>query len=99
MIGSLERNVLTSARRMVELHVVDEKDRIDEVRGLQEVPRPITRPELLAAEEGDVVAIGSVVETLSVGERTSVEALVAADRQALEKVARQSADDAEPAAG
>ncbi len=100
MIGSLERNVLTSARRMVELHVVDEKDRIDEVRGLEEVPRPITKSELLAAEEGGVVAIGSVVETLSVSERTSVEALVTADRQALEKAARQAAaDDAEPAAG
>jgi hypothetical protein len=40
------------------------------------------------------------VETLSVSERTSVEALVTADRQALEKAARQAAaDDAEPAAG
>ncbi|AEG43694.1 DNA recombination protein RmuC [Isoptericola variabilis J7] len=98
MIGSLERNVLTSARRMVELHVVDEKDRIDEVRGLEEVPRPITRPELLAAEEGGVVAFDSVIETVSVTGRTSVEALVAADRGALEQAARRD-DDAEHAAG
>jgi DNA recombination protein RmuC len=99
MIGSLERNVLTSARRMVELHVVDEKDRIDEVKGLEEVPRPITKPELLAAEEGGVVALDSVIETVSVTERTSsVEALVAADRRALENAARQ-ADGSESAAG
>ena len=48
MIGSLERNVLTSARRMVDLDVVD-SDEIGEIRGLEEVPRPITKPELLAA--------------------------------------------------
>ena len=85
MIGSLERNVLTSARRMVELHVVEEKDRIEEVRGLEEVPRPITKSELLAADEGGVVAI----ETLSVTERTSIDSLVVADREALEQAARR----------
>src|SRR5690606_14822174 len=60
MVGSLERNVLTSARRMVELDVVDARDEISEVRGLEETPRPITKPELLAADEGGVVAIDSV---------------------------------------
>ena len=60
MIGSLERNVLTSARRMVELDVVDEKDAIDELKGIEEVPRPITKPELLAAEEERVVALESL---------------------------------------
>jgi DNA recombination protein RmuC len=80
MIGSLERNVLTSARRMVELDVVDEKDAIDEVRGIEEVPRPITKPELLAAEEERVVAI----EQIAVGRVTAdVEALAVADQRAL----------------
>jgi DNA recombination protein RmuC len=83
MIGSLERNVLTSARRMVELDVVDEKDCVEELRGLEEVPRPITKAELLAAEEGGVVAI----DTISVTERTSVEQLVIADQRALEAAA------------
>ncbi|MDR2722585.1 MAG: DNA recombination protein RmuC [Cellulomonadaceae bacterium] len=55
MVGSLERNVLTSARRMVELDVVDAKDAIEEIQGLHEVPRPITKPELLAADEGLVL--------------------------------------------
>jgi DNA recombination protein RmuC len=97
MIGSLERNVLTSARRMVELDVVDEKERIEEMRGLEEVPRPITKPELLAAEEGGVVAI----DTVSVTELTSValreasdptlDALVAADQLALEDAQRREA--------
>jgi DNA recombination protein RmuC len=97
MIGSLERNVLTSARRMVELDVVDERERIEEMRGLEEVPRPITKSELLAAEEGGVVAI----DTVSVTERTSValweaadptlDALVAADQLALEDAQRREA--------
>ncbi|GAA1712874.1 hypothetical protein GCM10009809_06240 [Isoptericola hypogeus] len=89
MIGSLERNVLVSARRMVELDVVDAKDAIEEVKGLQEVPRPITRPELLAVEEGAVVALGdvSVAERAVGDDRASVDSLVAADREALERAA------------
>ncbi len=63
MIGSLERNVLTSARRMVALDVVDEKDAIEELKGIEEVPRPITKSELLAAEEDRVVALESLVIT------------------------------------
>lgn len=87
MIGSLERNVLTSARRMVELEVVDPRDAIDEVRGIEEVPRPVTKPELLAAEEGGVVAIdraqdndGILVQALEVTE------LAVTDKRALEAV-------------
>jgi DNA recombination protein RmuC len=89
MIGSLERNVLTSARRMVELDVVDEKDGIEEIRGIEEVPRPITKPELLAAEEGGIVAIdraqdqeaeGILVQALEVTE------LAVTDKRALEAV-------------
>jgi len=63
MIGSLERNVLTSARRMVALDVVDDKDAIEELKGIEEVPRPITKPELLAAEDERVVALESLVLT------------------------------------
>jgi DNA recombination protein RmuC len=92
MIGSLERNVLTSARRMVELEVVDERDTIDEVRGIEEVPRPITKPELLAAEEGGVVAIdraqdndGVLVQQLEVTE------LAVSDKRALEAVEQAEA--------
>ncbi|MFD2026137.1 DNA recombination protein RmuC [Promicromonospora aerolata] len=91
MIGSLERNVLTSARRMVELDVVDERDMIDEVRGIEEVPRPITKPELLAADEGGVVAIdraqdndGVLVQQLEVTE------LAATDKRTLEAVEKQT---------
>lgn len=40
MIGSLERNVLTSARRMVELQVVDPKESIEELEGST---RPLDR--------------------------------------------------------
>jgi DNA recombination protein RmuC len=100
MIGSLERNVLTSARRMVELEVVDTKDRIDEVDGIEELPRPITKPELLAADEGAVVALGEVAvddarpEGRIPGDRSSVESLVDADRRAFEQSARN-----EPGAG
>ncbi|WP_277208943.1 DNA recombination protein RmuC [Isoptericola croceus] len=102
MVGSLERNVLTSARRMVELDVVDQRDEIAEVRGLQETPRPITKPELLAADEGGVVAIDSVSAD------SALEALVEADRRALERASATredqdsengSADDADAAAG
>lgn len=57
MVGSLERNVLTSARRMVELQVVDPKEAIEEISGIEETTRPITKSELLAADEGSVVAI------------------------------------------
>lgn len=90
MVGSLERNVLVSARRMVELDVVDLKDEIDEVKGLQEVPRPITRPELLAAEEGAVVALGEI----TADERTSVDSLVDSDRRAMERATEEQSGDA-----
>jgi DNA recombination protein RmuC len=87
-IASLETRVLPQARRMVELNVVDEKDGVAALRAIEEVPRPITKPELLVAEEGGVVAI----ETLSVTERTSVESLVAADREALAQAKRRHTD-------
>lgn len=61
-IGSLERNVLSSARKMVELEVVDPKDAIAEPREIEEVARPLTKSELLAADEGGVVAIDSARE-------------------------------------
>jgi DNA recombination protein RmuC len=51
MIGSLEGQVLVSARRMVALGVIDESQTIDELSGIEVVPRPITRTELLAADE------------------------------------------------
>jgi DNA recombination protein RmuC len=68
MVGSLESQVLTSARRMVALDVVDESKAIEELTGIDATPRPIVKPELLAAEAERVVAI---------------ESLAAADRKAL----------------
>ncbi|PJI94664.1 DNA recombination protein RmuC [Luteimicrobium subarcticum] len=56
-IGSLERNVLTSARRFAELDVIDRSQVIGELDGIDEAVRPITKAELLPAEAGDVVAI------------------------------------------
>lgn len=94
MVGSLERNVLVSARRMVELDVVDAKDEIEEVKGLQEVPRPITRPELLAAAEGAVVALGEVSAD---DDRSSVDSLVTADQDALDRA--EPTDRKDSAAG
>ncbi|MDO8151614.1 DNA recombination protein RmuC [Isoptericola sp. b408] len=95
MIGSLERNVLTSARRMVELDVVDARDEIDEMKGLEETTRPITKPELLAAEEGGVVGIGQVSID---DDRDSVEDLVDTDRRALQR-AQADTPRGESAAG
>ncbi|WP_423462180.1 DNA recombination protein RmuC [Promicromonospora sp. MS192] len=93
MIGSLERNVLTSARRMVELDVVDERDSVEELKGVEEVPRPITKSELLAADEGGIVAIdraqeadGILVQELEVTE------LAVTDKRALEAVEKASTD-------
>ncbi|GAA1852901.1 DNA recombination protein RmuC [Myceligenerans crystallogenes] len=68
-IGSLERNVLSSARKMVELEVVDPKDAIPEPREIEEVPRSITRSELLIADEGGVVAIESARDASSDAKR------------------------------
>lgn len=87
MIGSLERNVLTSARRMVELDVVDERDAIEEMKGIEEVPRPVTKPELLAADEGGVIAIDRAQDTDAIlVQELEVTELAATDKRALEAV-------------
>ncbi|GHH73633.1 DNA recombination protein RmuC [Promicromonospora soli] len=91
MIGSLERNVLTSARRMVELDVVDAKETIDEIRGIEEVPRPITKPELLAADEGGVIAIDRAQDT----ERILVQELEITELAATDMRALEAVEDAE----
>lgn len=85
MIGSLERNVLTSARRMVELDVVDTA--VEELKGIEEVPRPITKPELLAAEEGGVVAIDRLLDSEVLVQELEVTELVTSDKRALEAAA------------
>ncbi|ACZ29973.1 protein of unknown function DUF195 [Xylanimonas cellulosilytica DSM 15894] len=71
MIGSLESQVLTSARRMVALDVVDESRAIEELTGIDATPRPITKPELLAAEAERVVAI----ESLALGDQKALQSL------------------------
>lgn len=94
MIGSLERNVLTSARRMVELDVVDERDAVDELKGINEVPRPITKPELLAADEGGVVAIDRAQEAEGVlVQELEVTALAVTDKRALEAAEKAASED------
>lgn len=99
LIGSLERNVLTSARRMVELDVIDEKDRIAEPRGIEEVPRPITKAELLAADDGDVVAIDRAQDADSIlVQALEVTELATTDKRALEAVEKKSSDDESTAA-
>jgi DNA recombination protein RmuC len=99
LIGSLERNVLTSARRMVELDVVDEKDRIAEPKGIEEVPRPITKAELLAADDGDIVAIDRAQDTDSIlVQALEVTELATTDRRALEAVEKKSSDGENTAA-
>nr|BFF18473.1 hypothetical protein GCM10025730_19940 [Promicromonospora thailandica] len=93
MIGSLERNVLTSARRMVELDVVDERDAVEELKGVEEVPRPITKPELLAADEGGIVAIDRAQEAEGIlVQELEVTALAVTDKRALEAVEKAAAD-------
>ncbi len=71
MIGSLESQVLTSARRMVALDVVDESKSIEELSGIEATPRPITKPELLAADAERVVAI----ESLALADQKALKAL------------------------
>ncbi|MFI6426092.1 DNA recombination protein RmuC [Promicromonospora sp. NPDC050880] len=93
MIGSLERNVLTSARRMVELDVVDERDSVEELKGVEEVPRPITKSELLAADEGGIVAIDRAQEADGIlVQELEVTALAVTDKRALEAVEKASTD-------
>lgn len=100
LIGSLERNVLTSARRMVELDVVDERDSIDEIRGIEEVPRPITKPELLAADEGGVVAIDRAQDTHGVlVQELEVTELAVTDKRAFEAVEKAGNERPSSAAG
>ncbi|GGM15428.1 DNA recombination protein RmuC [Promicromonospora citrea] len=95
MIGSLERNVLTSARRMVELDVVDERDAVDELKGIEEVPRPITKPELLAADEGGVVAIDRAQEAEGIlVQELEVTALAVTDKRALEAAEKAASEGA-----
>ncbi|QAY62007.1 DNA recombination protein RmuC [Xylanimonas allomyrinae] len=78
MIGSLESQVLTSARRMVALDVVDGSKAIDELTGIDASPRAITKPELLAAEEERVVAI----ESLAGSDQKALQKLSAPDDEA-----------------
>ncbi|MBD8078144.1 DNA recombination protein RmuC [Cellulosimicrobium arenosum] len=56
-VGSLETRVLPQARRMVDLNVVDESERITEMRAVEDVPRLVSQPELVAAASDAVVAI------------------------------------------
>jgi DNA recombination protein RmuC len=50
-VGSLERNVLTSARKLSDLQIVDEP--LLELTGIEETVRPLAKPELLEAAEAE----------------------------------------------
>ena len=54
-VGSLETRVLVTARRLADLHVVDE--RLDGPPGVADVPRPIAAPELLASDHDTLIAM------------------------------------------
>ncbi|MCA5892422.1 DNA recombination protein RmuC [Isoptericola sp. NEAU-Y5] len=98
-IGSLETRVLPQARRMVELKVVDAGQAIEPLKAVEDTTRAVTKPELLAVEEGLVVDLG----TLSLdGDRDdSVESLVDAAQRDLERADRADRADGkgESAAG
>ncbi|MGE9348193.1 DNA recombination protein RmuC [Isoptericola variabilis] len=99
-VGSLETRVLPQARRMVELKVVDAGQAIEPLKAVEDTTRTVTKPELLAVEEGFVVDLG----TLSAdGERAgargdSVESLVDAAQRDLER-ATGTEEKGESAAG
>ncbi|GAA1972869.1 hypothetical protein GCM10009718_05960 [Isoptericola halotolerans] len=92
-VGSLETRVLPQARRMVELKVVDATNTIEPLKVVEETTRPVTKPELLAAEGGGVIAIDSISAD------PTLEALVEADRRAMEAASDDAADDTDSAAG
>lgn len=99
-VGSLETRVLPQARRMVELKVVDAGQSIEPLKAVEDTTRAVTKPELLAVEEGFVVDLG----TLSAdGERAgarddSIESLVDAAQRDLER-ATGTEEKGESAAG
>jgi DNA recombination protein RmuC len=63
-VGSLERNVLSSARKLNDLEIVDEP--IKELTGIEETVRPLARAELVESVEVDrtIRAVTSVVDDL-----------------------------------
>lgn len=60
-VGSLESQVMVSARRFEDLHVDHEGKQLPELPPVEQSPRGLTRPELLAAEkpEGPRLVAGS----------------------------------------
>ncbi|WP_402464216.1 DNA recombination protein RmuC [Isoptericola aurantiacus] len=85
-VGSLETRVLPQARRMIELKVVDTNNAIEPLKVVEETTRPITKAELLAADEGGIVAIDTIAVD---GPRDDVDELVESDRRAVERAAAE----------
>jgi DNA recombination protein RmuC len=54
-VGSLETRVLVTARRLADLHVIDE--RLEAPPGVSDVPRPIAAPELLASDQDTLITL------------------------------------------
>ncbi|MGF0116065.1 DNA recombination protein RmuC [Promicromonospora sp. Marseille-Q5078] len=95
-VGSLETRVLPQARRMVELKVVDAGQAIEPLKAVEDTTRAVTKPELLAVEEGLIVDLGTVAAG---GDRDhSVESLVDAAQRDLERASGSDEKD-ESAAG
>jgi DNA recombination protein RmuC len=61
-VGSLESQVLSTARKLNEIQVIDEP--LDEIGGLEATVRPLTKPELVTAAEQarSVVAIAAAAD-------------------------------------
>ncbi|HEX3706287.1 MAG TPA: DNA recombination protein RmuC [Mycobacteriales bacterium] len=50
-VGSLERNVLSTARKLSDMEIVDEP--LKEIDGIEETIRPLAKPELVESAEAD----------------------------------------------
>jgi DNA recombination protein RmuC len=89
-IATLETRVVPSARKMVELKVADATLEMEPLKVVENAAREITKPELLAGTQESFVELPDVTAT---DDRSSVDALVEADRRALSGAAHDAEDD------
>ncbi|MCZ2263076.1 DNA recombination protein RmuC [Isoptericola sp. QY 916] len=94
-IATLETRVVPSARKMVELKVVDATVGLEALKVVDGATREITKPELLAGTDGSFVELADLTAP---GDRSSVDSLVDADQDGLER-ATEADEKGESAAG